>query len=99
MVVPDESPFIGAVVEESTVPAAHLLCANGATRMRNFLKSLFGIGSCESLDHELLARVLEKLKREPSDQLRTMFEPSSGKDKWSPEAIYAARQLDRKSVV
>src|SRR5262245_26160290 len=60
--------------------------------MRNFLKSLFGIGSDESLDHELLARILDKLKREPSDQLRTMFDPLSA-DRWSPEALHAARQL------
>src|SRR5262249_24800990 len=66
--------------------------ANGATRMLNFLKSLFGIGSDASLDHDLVAQILDNLKREPSDQLRTMLDPSSV-DRWSPEALHAARLL------
>ena len=60
--------------------------------MLNFLKSLFGIGSDASLDHDLVAQILDNLKREPSDQLRTMLDPSSV-DRWSPEALHAARLL------
>ena len=60
--------------------------------MINFLKSLFGIGSAGSLDHDLVARISDNLKREPSDQLRAMLDPSS-EGKWSPEALHAARLL------
>lgn len=44
------------------------------------------------LDNDLVARVLEKLKREPSEQLREMLAESSP-GKWSPEALQAARML------
>jgi hypothetical protein len=60
--------------------------------MLNFLKSLFGIGSAASLDHDLVARISDNLKREPSEQLRAMLDPSS-EGKWSPEALHAAGLL------
>jgi hypothetical protein len=66
--------------------------AQGVTGMLNFLKSLFGVGADAALDHDLVARIFDNLKREPSDQLRTMLDPSSA-DKWSPEALHAARLL------
>jgi len=49
------------------------------------------------LDDDLVARISEKLKREPSEQLREMLAQSAG-DKWSPEALQAARLiLDQRS--
>src|SRR5262249_14973230 len=60
--------------------------------MLNFLKSLLGIGSDAPLDPHLGAGILDNLKREPSDQLRAMLDPSSA-DKWSPEALQVARLL------
>jgi len=60
--------------------------------MLNFLKSLFGGGADALLDHDLATRILDNLKREPSDQLREMLNPRSA-DKWSQEALHAARLL------
>src|SRR5262245_16275249 len=66
-------------------------------RMRNFFRSLFGGGAGAPLDQDLVARVLENLKREPADQLRAMLDQASA-DKWSPEALHAARLLlDRRA--
>jgi hypothetical protein len=49
------------------------------------------------LDDNLIARIAEELKREPSEQLREMVAQSAG-DKWSPEALQAARLiLDQRS--
>src|SRR5262245_8865522 len=64
----------------------------GAMGMLNFLKSLFGGGADALLDHDLATRILDNLKREPSDQLREMLNPRSA-DKWSQEALHAARLL------
>src|SRR5262249_55566247 len=60
--------------------------------MLRFLKSLFGVGATAPLDHDLVARIRENLKREPSDQLHAVLAPSAA-DKWSPEALHAARLL------
>ena len=60
--------------------------------MLTFLKSLLGIGSDAPLDPDLGVRILDNLKREPSDQLREMLDPSS-EDKWSPEALHVAGLL------
>lgn len=59
--------------------------------MLNFIKSLFG-GTDASLDQNLVSRIRNNLRREPSDQLRAMLEPGAA-DKWSPEALHAARLL------
>jgi len=65
--------------------------------MLNFFKSLFGGRSDGALDHNLVARILDNLKREPSDQLRAMLDQSAA-DKWSPEALHAAcLLLDRRA--
>jgi hypothetical protein len=49
------------------------------------------------LDHDLVARILDNLKREPSDELRAMLDPAAA-GKWSPEALHAARLvLDRRA--
>src|SRR5262245_5555651 len=60
--------------------------------MLRFVTSLFGVGATAPLDHDLVARIRDNLKREPSDQLHAMLDPS-GADKWSPEAVHAARLL------
>ena len=60
--------------------------------MLNFVKSLFGVRADAPLDHDLVARIRDKLKREPSDQLSAMLDLSVA-DKWSPEAVQAARLL------
>jgi len=60
--------------------------------MLTFLKSLLGIGSDAPLDPDLGVRILDNLKREPSDQLREMLD-SSSEDKWSPEALHVAGLL------
>lgn|SRR5262245_57640384 len=44
------------------------------------------------LDHDLVARILDNLKVEPSEQLREMLAQPVG-DIWSPEALEAARLL------
>ena len=44
------------------------------------------------LDNDLVARILDNLKIEPSEQLREMLAQCSG-GKWSPEALQAARLL------
>ncbi len=49
------------------------------------------------LDDDLVARIAENLKIEPSDQLREMLDQSAG-GRWSPEALHAARLvLDQRS--
>jgi hypothetical protein len=49
------------------------------------------------LDDDLVARIVEKLKREPSEQLCEML-AQPARDKWSPEALQAARLvLDQRS--
>jgi hypothetical protein len=58
--------------------------------MLNFIKSLFGGGVDGSLDEDLAAKILDNLKREPSDHLRAMLDPSAP-DISSPEALHAAR--------
>jgi len=60
--------------------------------MLRFIKSILGVGAAAPLDHDLVARVRDNLKREPSDELRAMLDPSAA-DKWSPEAVHAACQL------
>jgi hypothetical protein len=60
--------------------------------MLNFLKSLLGVGAAAPLDRDLVAHIRDNLKREPSDQLLAMLDPSAA-DKWSPEAVHAARLL------
>jgi len=44
------------------------------------------------LDNDLVTRILDNLKSEPSEQLREMLAQASGGN-WSPEALQAARQL------
>jgi hypothetical protein len=44
------------------------------------------------LDNDLVVRILDSLKSEPSEQLREMLAQTSG-GKWSPEALHAARLL------
>src|SRR5690348_9709746 len=44
------------------------------------------------LDNDLVARILDNLKVEPSEQLRDMLAHGAG-DIWSPEALEAARLL------
>jgi hypothetical protein len=44
------------------------------------------------LDHDLVARIVENLKVEPSEQLRDMLARGAG-DIWSPEALKAASLL------
>jgi hypothetical protein len=60
--------------------------------MMTFFKRLFGGGSDSRLDTDLVARILDNLKIEPSEQLREMLAQSAG-DRWSPEALHAARLL------
>ena len=45
-----------------------------------------------ALDNDLVARILDNLKMEPSEQLREML-PQSTAGKWCPEALRAARLL------
>jgi hypothetical protein len=60
--------------------------------MLNFLKRLFGGGSETRLDNALVARIVDNLKIEPSEQLREILaQPAEGN--WSPEAVEAARLL------
>jgi len=60
--------------------------------MMNFLRKLFGGGHDTPLDNYLVARILDSLKIEPSEQLREML-ARSATGKWSPEALQAARLL------
>jgi hypothetical protein len=60
--------------------------------MMNFLKRLFGGRHDTPFDNDLVARILDNLKVEPSEQLRDMLAQSST-GKWSPEALQAARLL------
>ena len=60
--------------------------------MLSFIKSILGVGAASSLDHDLVAHIQDNLKREPSDQLHAMLDPSAA-DKWSREAVHAARLL------
>jgi hypothetical protein len=46
----------------------------------------------EPLDDDLVAKILENLRVEPSQHLREMLAQPSG-DRWSPEALEAARRL------
>jgi hypothetical protein len=56
-----------------------------------------GLSTCTSLDDDLVARIVETLKKEPSEQLRELLAQPAG-DKWSPEALQAARLvLDERS--
>jgi len=60
--------------------------------MMTFLKSLFGAGADTALDNDLIERILDNLKIEPSEQLREMLAQSST-GKWSQEAVQAAHLL------
>jgi hypothetical protein len=60
--------------------------------MLNFLRTLFGGEHDTLLDNDLVARILDNLKIEPSEQLREML-TESATGKWSPEALQAARLL------
>src|SRR5262249_62055005 len=60
----------------------------------HFLKRLSGGGPDTPLDNTLVARIVESLKIEPSEQLREIL--AQGADRggdWSPEAVEAARLL------
>jgi hypothetical protein len=62
--------------------------------MMNFLKKLIGGGCDTPLDDALVARIVDSLKIEPSEQLREIL--AEGVDRggnWSPEAVEAARLL------
>ena len=51
-----------------------------------------------ALDDDLVARILEELKKEPSEQLREMLAQATTGN-WSPEALQAARLvLDQRST-
>ena len=60
--------------------------------MLSLLKSLLGGGPDQSLDNDLVAKILDNLKIEPNEQLCDMLNQSST-GKWSPEALQAARVL------
>jgi hypothetical protein len=60
--------------------------------MLSFIKSILGIGAAASLDNDLVAHIRDSLKREPSEQLHAMLDPSAA-GKWSAEAVQAARLL------
>src|SRR5262245_60351681 len=60
--------------------------------MINYLKRLFGVGDNAPFDHDLVAKILDNLKIEPSEQLREMLAHSASGN-WSPEALQAARLL------
>ena len=62
--------------------------------MMNYLKKLFGGGPDTPLDNALVARIVDQLKIEPSEQLREIL--AQGVDRegnWSAEAVEAARLL------
>jgi hypothetical protein len=62
--------------------------------MLNFLKKLFGGGPDAPLDNALVAKIVDNLKIEPSEQLREIL--AQGVDRngnWSAEAVEAARLL------
>jgi hypothetical protein len=62
--------------------------------MLNFLKKLFSGGPATPLDNGLVARIVDNLKIEPSEQLREIL--AQGVDRggnWSAEAVEAARLL------
>ncbi len=60
--------------------------------MLRFIKSLFGGGAAAPLDQDLVSRIRDNLKREPSDHLHAMLDPSAA-GKYSPEAVLAANIL------
>jgi hypothetical protein len=53
---------------------------------------LSGPGRDTPLDNDLIARIFDNLKSDPSEHLREMLAAPSG-DRWSPEALQAARLL------
>jgi hypothetical protein len=62
--------------------------------MLNFLKTLFGGGPDTPLDSALIARVVDNLRTEPSEQLReVLVQGVNRKGSWSAEAVEAARLL------
>src|SRR5262249_43311094 len=75
-------------------PAPDSATRQQGTRMLNFLKKLFGGGPDTRLDNALVARIVDNLKIEPSEQLREIL--AQGVDRggnWSVEAVEAARLL------
>jgi hypothetical protein len=60
--------------------------------MMRFLRRLFGGGDATPFDSSLVAKILENLRIEPSEHLREML-AESATDRWSPEALRAARLL------
>jgi hypothetical protein len=77
--IPGEEPGVAEAGELSGGPGAE----PGAV----------GDGSRDTpLDNDLVARILDNLKREPSEQLHEMLAPPSA-GKWSSEALQAARLL------
>lgn len=62
--------------------------------MLNFLKTLFGAGPDTPLNDALVARVVDNLRAEPSEQLREILAQGvDRKGNWSEEAVEAARRL------
>src|SRR5262245_66413847 len=62
--------------------------------MMNFLKKVFGGGPAPALDQALVARIVDKLKIEPSEQLREILAQGADPEGyWSAEAVEAARLL------
>jgi hypothetical protein len=62
--------------------------------MLNFLKMLFGGGTDTSQNTDLVARIIDNLKNEPSEQLREILVQGVDREgNWSPEAVEAARLL------
>jgi hypothetical protein len=60
--------------------------------MMRFLRRLFGNGQGAAIDNDLVAKILDNLTIEPSEQLREMLAQSDS-GRWSPEALLAARIL------
>src|SRR5262245_15083687 len=62
--------------------------------MMTFLRKLFGRGPDTALDNALVARIIDKLKIEPSEQLREILVQGVDREgNWSAEAVEAARLL------
>jgi hypothetical protein len=62
--------------------------------MLSFLKRVFGGGRDTPLDNALVARIVDNLRIEPSEQLREILTQGiDRRGKWSAEGVEAARLL------
>jgi len=77
--IPVQEPEVSRVEEPTGWPAIDRGALSGASRDT-------------PLDNDLVARIFDNLKSDPSEHLREMLAPSS-RGRWSPEALQAAHLL------